>query len=140
MIRKSLIVLVLVGPCLLSDTSSAQRTNGKAISKQVAEHLLVTYLRAQGYDTPNAKLDVEPTTHKDFPDFYLFAVYVDTPQRLVHIGSYAIHKRTGDLWEQLECQRLESSAIAFEQKKIRESSGLSAASLNRIRNDKSLCF
>jgi len=111
----------------------------KGIDKNEAESLLRAYLRSKGYDTKTAKLDIEPGQQSQDSEFYLFAAYVDTPQRLVTIGSYGVNSKTGDIWERIGCKRVESPAIRSKQRQIRKSSGLSRTDLKRLR-DANPCF
>jgi hypothetical protein len=114
----------------------------KEISEKQALHLLRTYLRSKGYDTQSAPLHIElaqDSRKGHYSNFYLYGVYVDAPQRLVTIGSYGVNGRTGDIWELIECKRMESKAIAALQKGIRESSGLSQTEINQLRSS-TPCF
>jgi hypothetical protein len=97
------------------------------------------YLQSVGYNTKSPKFDVESNPDNSHPDnsekgFYLYDVYIDTPQRLVTIGAYGVNAETGDIWERIGCERLGSKAIASLQKQIRDASGLSASELERLRN------
>jgi hypothetical protein len=107
----------------------------KGIPEAAAVHLLRTYLRSQGYDTKKYPLDIERNEGDNSEKgFYLYYVYVDTPERLVTIGFYGVNAETGDIWEGIGCKRLESTAVASLQKQIRDASGLSASELERLRN------
>jgi hypothetical protein len=119
------------------DSKSIGRSfdDAKVIPEAEAVHLLRMYLRSQGYDTKDFPLDVESNPgDNSTKGFYLYDVYVDTPERLVTIGAYGVNAETGDIWERVGCKRLESSAIASLQKQIRDASGLSASELERLRN------
>ena len=115
----------------------------KVIPEAEAVHLLRMYLRSQGYDTKKFPLDIESNpgdTSESNPGdnhakgFYLYYVYVDTPERLVTVGAYGVNAETGDIWERIGCERLESKAVALLQKQIRDASGLSASEAERLRN------
>ena len=127
-------VLVLM---TLAATVAQQASTATGLSVRVsqgqAENLLRTYLRSQGYDTKAAPLDIEWSNSRPGSEFYLFAVYVDTPERLVHIGSYGVASGTGDVWDLAECKRISSTAIAAEQKQIHEKNRLSPADLAHLR-------
>ena len=107
----------------------------KMISERGAEHLLRTYLRSISYDTKGAPLDLELTADSrkgEYSQFYLFAAYVDTPDRLVNVGDYGVNGSTGDIWELLECKRIDSNAVRDLQKRVRKSTGVSASQLKRL--------
>jgi hypothetical protein len=106
----------------------------RMISERQAEGLLRTYMRSIGYDTKQAPLDLELTADSgkgEYSQFYLYAAYVDTPYRLANVGHYGVNGRTGDIWELVECKRIDSDAIRGLQKEIRKSTGVSASELNR---------
>jgi len=138
-----------MGPPLLTVTLAVAvhlQGRGDAVARKLPEeqatNLLRTYLRGEGYDTKGARLDIERGQDPDkkaHSDFYLYSVYVDTPQRLVTIGSYAVDVRTADIWDRMACTRVESSSIASLQEQIREASGLSPSELKRLRRAKP-CF
>jgi hypothetical protein len=70
------------------------------IPEAEAVHLLRTYLRSQGYDTKNSPLEIDSNPDSSHPDdsekgFYLYDVYVDTPERLVTIGALWCKCRNG---------------------------------------------
>lgn len=120
----------------------SQAANAKMIPAKQAEHLLRIYLRSQGYDKKNAPINIElarDSGRGSYANFYLYGVYVDTPQRLVTLGSYGVNGKTGDIWERIECKRIESGSITALQKRIRDSSGLSESELDRLRSIKP-CF
>ena len=125
-------VLMTVGTAVAQQASTATGP-AAGISQSEAENLLRTYLRSQGYDTKAAPLDIEWGNSRPGSEFYLFAVYADTPERLVHIGSYSVASRTGDVWDLAECKRISSTAIADEQKQIHEKNRLSPADLAQLR-------
>jgi hypothetical protein len=108
--------------------------DAKGIPEAEAVHLLRTYLRSQGYDTKKFPLDIEGYTDSSAKGFYLYDVHVATPGYLGHIGSYGVNADTGDIWETIGCERLESRAVVSLQKQIRDASGLSASELERSRN------
>jgi hypothetical protein len=116
-----------------------ETTSASSITRDEAASLVRAFLRSKGYDTKAAPLDVEDSADSD-SHFFMFAVSVDTPQRLVKIGSYGVNSRTGDIWELVQCKRITSKAIARKQNEIRQSSGLSSADLSRLRNVKPDCF
>jgi hypothetical protein len=105
------------------------------ISEREAEYLLRTYLRSIGYDTKDAPLDLELTADSrkgEYSQFYLYAAYVDTPDRLVNVGDYGVNGSTGDIWERVECKRIDSDAVRDLQEQIRKSTGASASQLKRL--------
>ena len=115
----------------------------KKISEREAEHLLRTYMRSIGYDTKAVPLDLElaPDSRKgENSQFYLYAAYVDTPDRLVNVGHCGVNANTGDILELVECKWIDSDAVRDLQKRIRKSTGVSASQLKRLRQQTGPCF
>jgi hypothetical protein len=109
--------------------------DAKVIPEAEAAHLLRMYLQSVGYNTKSSTFDIESNPgDNSTKGFYLYDVYGDTPERLVTIGFYGVNAETGDIWERIGCKQLEPSAIASLPKQIRDSSGLSASELKRLRN------
>jgi hypothetical protein len=130
-------IILIVASALVVDLDSQVANVTRMISAKQAEDLLRTYLRSKGYDTKNAPLDIELAQDSgkgSYSDFYLYGVYVDTPRRLVTIGSYGVNRITGDIWERIECTRINSKVVAGLQKEILESSGLTAIQLKQLRS------
>jgi hypothetical protein len=140
MLRSQVGFSVLVATLLLLSLSALNLKGGaghdvKMISEREAEHLLRAYLRSIGYDTKEAPLDLELTADSrrgEYSQFYLYAAYVDTPDRLANVGDYGVNGSTGDIWERVGCKRIDSDAVRDLQKRIRKSTGVSAGQLKRI--------
>ncbi len=133
---KRILISVIMMMCSASIAQILGQTNApRIIPEKQAQNLLRAYLRSQGYDKKDAPLDIELERGVNAdPTFYLYDVYVDTPQRLVAIGAYGVNRKTADIWERIGCRRIESEAVATSQKKIRETSGLSHSELDKLRN------
>ncbi len=119
------------------------RHDGKVTSEREAEHLLRMYMRSIGYDTKAAPLDLElaPDSRKgENSQFYLYAAYVDAPDRVVNVGHYGVNANTGDILELVECKWIESDAVRDLQKRIRKSTGVSASQLKTLRRHTGPCF
>ncbi len=132
-------MILIVAPAFVA---SLHGQANPGMPEKQAEGLLRTYLRSRGYDTKGVKLDIELEQGAETgaaSGFYLYDVYVDTPQRLVTIGSYGVGRRTGELWERTECRRIQSDAVAPLQKRMRESSGLSPGELKHLQTSNP-CF
>jgi hypothetical protein len=136
--------LLLVWLSALNLRGDANHGHGvKMISEGEAEHLLRAYMRSIGYDTKAAPLDLElaPDSRKgENSQFYLYAAYVDTPDRLVNVGHYGVNASTGDILELVECKWIDSDAVRDLQKQIRKSTGVSTSQLKRLRRKTGPCF
>jgi hypothetical protein len=73
------------------------------------------------------------------PDYYMLHAYYNEPSHLASIGSYAVNRRTADLWERLECKRLRSKGLEALQKELRKQQGLSEA-VSRDQTGNKPCF
>jgi hypothetical protein len=114
----------------------------KIIPERDAEHLLRMYMRSIGYDTKRAPLDLELASDSrkgEYSQFCLYAAYVDTSDRLVNVGHYGVNGSTGDIWELVECKRIDSDAIRDLQKRIRKSTCVTASQLKKLQ-DACPCF
>lgn len=134
------LVLLMAVSAVSQQSARPATTSAKSITRDEAASLVRTFLRSKGYDTKAAPLDIEDSANGLHSDFYLFAIYVDTPQRLVSIGHYGVNRQSGDIWEQVMCKRVTSKSIASRQRQIRQSSGLSEAVLAQLRDAKPPCF
>ena len=142
---KGLMTAVLLQLLLFAMVAQPSAAAETKLSEGEARDLLRVFLKSKGYDTKAAPLDIETSSAaadeaECASAFYLFAVFVDTPQRLVKLGNYGINSTTGDIWNLVECKRVTSKAIAHKQGQIRKSSGLSSADLRRARKAPVCCF
>jgi len=134
-----LLMLVMAVGAASQESARPETKLGKSINRDKAASLLRTFLKSKGYDTKAAPLNIEDGADSPASGFYIFAVYVDTPQRLVTVGHYGVYGRTGDIWELVQCKRITSGAIAAKQKQIRESNGLPMTNSEQLRKS-DLCF
>jgi hypothetical protein len=120
----------LVGAVLILVTTLGPHASGSSqeITRDQAREIVSVFLKSQGYHVTSPKFDLENAQDDaDFPDFYLFAAYQDTAARLVTIGSYAVNRKTADLWERIGCTKIKSKAIEPLQKQLRNESSASTA-------------
>ena len=117
--------------------------DAKGMSEVDAVHLLIAYLRSQGYDTKEVpllidRLWIERMT--DVPDkgFYEYDIHSTGP--LAHVGTYAVNAETGDIWDTGLCRRLDTTAIAPLENLIRDNIGLSKSDSKRLSKKKPPCL
>jgi hypothetical protein len=104
------------------------------IMRDEARRLVTKVVEAQGTPTKSPKSDLEDNTAaaQDFPDFYFFDAYFDTPNRLATIGSYAVNRKTADVWEWIGCHRLGPKPIKSYQGSLRRQIGLSRSQYRKL--------
>lgn len=110
------------------------------LSQDQARKIVLMYLESQGYRTtaPNFDLENDPSD-PELPDYYMFHAYYNEPSHLASIDSYAVNRRTAELWERLECKCLRSKGLEALQKDLRKQQGLSGPA-NRDQPGNKPCF
>ena len=104
-------------------------------------HLLVAYLRSQGFDTKEYPLDIDEFTAISAKGFYLYDLHSLGPHgSFQHVGTYGVNAETGDIWDTDLCRRLDTSPIASLEKLVREKIGLSKSDSERLGKIKPPCF
>jgi hypothetical protein len=118
-IASGVVVLLLVG------SGPSQPAN--EITRYEARQLVLRVLEAQRTPTKSPKFDIEDNTGNEryIPGFYSFIAYFDMPARLATVGSYAVNRKTADVWEDIGCRRLGPPAIKPAQRALRMKMGLS---------------
>jgi len=107
------------------------------LSRNEARDIVLTYLKAKGYQVTASNSYLEDTRgDPDYPHLYFFIYYVDTPQRLVNNGNYAVDRRTADLWEPFGCRLATSRTIKNRQEAFRKKAMIKREELRRIRQDR----
>jgi hypothetical protein len=97
-----------------------------------AVHLLIAYLRSQGYDSKEYPLDLDRFTDPADKGFYAYDIHASGPHDYYgHIGTYAVNAETGDIWDTGFCRRLDTAAIAPLENQIRYNRGLSKSEFER---------
>jgi hypothetical protein len=107
-----------------------------------AEMLLRKALEGSGMTKlPEFGLTNFPRSPAFFSRWYLFTgTWAGPPQRgSVITGNWAVDKRTGEVWNGVICEELESPALMRLQKAIRKRIGLSTSDYWQIRVDGPLC-
>jgi hypothetical protein len=121
MMRRSwsaaLIVMVSV-ITFASNRGWAQETE-PFITLQEAHNLSVLTLTPRARRFPGMRFDSEKEPHP--PEFYWFEVTANVPDNASPLlGYFAVNRVTGDVWNPVECKRLESPALARLQKQLRK--------------------
>src|SRR5260370_25523321 len=116
----ALVCLLIFQPC------GRSFADAKGMPEADAVHLLIAYLRSQGYDTKEAPLDLDRFTDPADKGFYAYDIHGSGPHDYYgHIGTYAVNAETGDIWDTGFCRRLDTAAIAPLENQIRYNRGLS---------------
>jgi hypothetical protein len=78
-------------------------------------------------------LEARMPKRTQIPEFYKFEVQWDNPTPgSVVVGSFAVNRVTGDVWELAFCERKKSQELARLQESLRKKIGLSAEELKRL--------
>jgi hypothetical protein len=111
------------------------------VSEEEAEKLLIKALE-KGGASKLPHFTTEPGyTNPDFPDFFFFLPlhYAPEPGGVAVIGTYAVDKRTGDVWDGAVCSELETHGLRKLQKSIRNRIGLSEQEYKQTRRLGPMC-
>ena len=129
------VCLLVFQPCGVS------LADAKGMSEVDAVHLLIAYLRSQGYDTKEVPLLIDRMTGDSDNGFYDYDIHAPGPNDyLGHIGTYAVNSETGDIWDTGLCRRLDTTAIAPLENLIRDNIGLSKSDSKRLSKKKPPCL
>jgi hypothetical protein len=78
-------------------------------------------------------------TRVEMPQFYRFEVYWDNPTPgSIMVGSFAVNKATGDVWELYFCKKKRSKELASMQRDLRKAIDMSPEELQKL-TDKAPC-
>lgn len=136
MVKKiRLIVLMLLTSVLLLTATGVQgQETAPAVSEDLAHKLAVSTLTQNARRLPGMRFDREQTPHAE--GFYWFEVTANVPDEASPLlGYFAVNKRTGDVWNPVQCRKLASTAIRHFQKQLRQKGAISAAEFHRIAAD-----
>ena len=119
----------------------SQLADAKGMSEVEVVHLLIAYLRSQGYDKKDYPLDIDRLSASSANGFYQYDIHAAGPRDYYgHIGTYAVNAETGDIWNTGLCRRLDTTAIAPLENMIRDNIGLSKSDSERLSKKKPHCL
>jgi hypothetical protein len=106
--------------CCSATVHADQLESASVLRLAQAKSIVATYLKSQGYDVKSKHFELDSkASNANLSEYFLFYAYYDTLTRLNSIGSYAVNKRTAELWERLSCQRVSSQPLAQLQNALR---------------------
>jgi hypothetical protein len=132
---------VIVLSLLVFQPCGVSLADAKGMSEVDAVHLLIAYLRSQGYDTKQYPLEIDRLSADSANGFYQYDIWADGPHDSGgHIGGYAVNAETGDIWDTGLCRRLDTTAIAPLENLIRDNIGVSKRDSERLTKKKPACL
>jgi hypothetical protein len=99
----------------------------RCITRKDARSLVLTELKARGFDIKSPKFELDDNTSPGFAGLYVFDAYYDAPTRLVHNGTYVVDPKITALWDLFSCAQAETLAVQQLQKTLRARCGLRVA-------------
>ena len=130
-----LTLLMISGSTILSAQQKQE------ITRREARQLVIAVLESNGYDIKSHKLDVEDEADRaDFPGYFLFTAYTDSPNLLLSIGGYAISRNTADIWDWINCVNFRTRTVRALQKRLRRKMNLSAQDYSRLGKQRTFCL
>jgi hypothetical protein len=111
--------IVALAVCCSATVHADQLESASVLRLAQAKSIVLTYLKSQGYEVKSKHFELDSKASNNLSEYFLFYAYFDTPTRLSSIGSYAVNKRTAELWERLSCKRLSSQPLAQLQNALR---------------------
>jgi hypothetical protein len=102
------------------------------LNVEEARRLAIQALRPTERAAPG--LDAELAQSSHIAGFYRFEITWNNPNPgSAVIGSYAVNKATGDVWELVQCRRMRSPDLKRLQQELRQAIGLSSRELHELR-------
>jgi hypothetical protein len=81
------------------------------ISLADAKLLVETALQERGFPIHSSNFELDKLDNYYYPDFFIFAAYHNTATRFAHNGSYAVNRRTAEVWDQGLCRLLATDRV-----------------------------
>jgi len=114
--------------CCLVFSGTAQARN---LTEAEARSLVVVSLGKDVSSLPHFGLDLN--RDPSVADFYVFDATADHPNGgSPVIGSFAVNKATGEVWELVICERVKSKPFINAQRAMRKKIGISKAEFRRL--------
>lgn len=124
-------VMALI-PLTSASSSVAAERERESLSSQEAAQLVVSALPEKTAAAPG--LEIQQMSDPYFPEFYFFEVLWKNPgPGSVVAGHFAVHRRSGEVWDPLLCRRIVSSSLEQMQQRIRKRIGLSRQEYAELR-------
>ena len=128
-------------PLLLAAAGAvdARATGPRMVSEAQAKALVTAYLTGTGASS-RPKFGLDRVTNSRRGGFHVFAATADNgPEASVNLGFYAVDRRTGDLWDGVACEELDSASLTVAQHELRASLGLSERAYRRMKRPGPMC-
>lgn len=128
---------VLTALAVMLSAPTVAPARSRDLSVEEARRLAIQALQPTERAAPG--LDVELAQSSHIEGFYRFEITWNNPNPgSVVIGSFAVNRATGDVWELVLCKRRRSGELNRLQQELRKAIGLDSKELHELR-DKAPC-
>lgn len=122
---------LLTSTLLLTPSGAWGQKTAPAVSEDLAHTLAASTLTPNARRLPGMRFDGEKAAHPE--GFYWFEVTANVPDEASPLlGYFAVNKRTGDVWNPVQCRKLTSVTIRRFQDQLRQKGKISATEFRRI--------
>jgi hypothetical protein len=129
------IVDVSASPVNPSTYSTQKRRD---VTLEEADALVTAFLKDRG-NTKLPSFGLEKFTDVYYPEFQFFRGIFDNPGGSFNLGSYAVDRKTGDVWDGVVCERASSPSLVKLQAAIRNRIGLTRDEYRKARRPRPMC-
>jgi hypothetical protein len=131
-------LLVLAAPL---ETSARPQSAFKLLTQDECRQMILSILKDQGHNMQNPTIELSDLPYdQDFPDFYNIETHdVDVNGNYPSLGSFAVDKRTGDVWDLIVCREYMSKSVTKLQQAIRKRLGITEDKYRKLRRPGPMC-
>jgi hypothetical protein len=103
--------------------------------------MVLSILKDQGHNMQDPTIELSDLPYdRDFPDFYNIETHdVDANGNYPSLGSFAVDKRTGDIWDLIVCREYMSKSVKKLQQAIRKRLGITEDTYRKLRRPGPTC-
>jgi|SRR5580700_1333987 hypothetical protein len=133
------ILFLALGLLFICPNCSLQPTE---VTREQARQLVLAVLQSQGFDVKSPNLVVEDWPDApDIPGFYLLGAHTIAPDMNLSAGSFAVGRRTAEVWNWTHCWRFSRAKnVRNLQKKLRKEIGVTDSEYQKLAAKRPFCF
>jgi len=120
------------------DPSIYSSQGRRDVTLEEADALVAAFFKDRG-DTKLPSFGLEKFTSEYYPGFQFFQGIFDNPDGSFNLGSYAVDRKTGDVWDGVYCARATSLSLSRLQAAVRNRIGLSKEEYRKARRPGPMC-
>jgi len=120
------------------DSSTYSNPKRRDVTLEEADALVTAFFKDRG-NTTLPSFGLERFTSEYYPGFQFFQGIFDNPGGSFNLGSYAVDRKTGDVWDGVYCARASSPSLVRLQAAIRNRIGLTRDEYRKARRPGPMC-